>query len=126
MKISEITYDNLLKIKKEIDTELKKRCFPVGIGEISIKENNGNYSIQFESDEFNTVPSLFESIRIIPFNSYVSNKEPHDNIKVEYVSIVLSVSVNYNHYDLGSNSSKLFYTEFRIFNGESHGVKRIK
>lgn len=83
------------KIKKE----LTKRGFHAPFT-LKIEKNR----IKIESEPFQTVPVIFEELRIIAFSSNVKKNESNHDIKEFWVDIYVSFTL----FDSGTNGASLF------------------
>jgi len=101
-------------IKEAIRIELLKRGFTAPITLVE-REDDSYPLLKLRSEPFQTVPVIFKEMNIMNFGGNIEKiKKTHKNFKnedveVEGVSFVVPVSVGYTHFDLGSNSSSLFY-----------------
>lgn len=109
MKI--LTENQLNSIKDILKDELTKRGFHVEINLVEAETRDKN-KLRLSSSKFQTTPVLFKELSLTDFGTEVSIRQHKDifggDKENEVISIWLSVNVAYTHFDLGSNTSKLF------------------
>ena len=90
-----------------LSKELKKRGF---FAPITLEWNSSCYNFCFglNSDEFNTTPALFLSVKIQNFGGTI------DIVDEERVEFWLPVHASWKHFDTGQNSTAIFYVEGNI------------
>ena len=118
MKEKILTEGNILKIKEYLQIELLKRGISAPITfieEVATPTRNG---INFETENFQTIPVMFKSLKVTQFGSNVYNATL-DNGR-ECVEVVINVSYSYHHFSGGSNFCELFYITFRLFCDSVH------
>lgn len=104
-----LSESQLEKVKSFIQVELLKRGFLAPI--TTFKEVEGRYEkhyFELETESFQTVPVIFQEIRISNFSTGIGDEEVRVVSKVRVRPIWISVHVSYKHFDGGSNGCKLF------------------
>jgi len=116
----------LSEIRELIQTELKKRGIFARITEFNQVVKNGKISIEFETEEFQTQPVLFESIKVVDFGGSIKEKllkfdEDGNEISPprKYLEVYISVYVCGRHFSKGSTGIALFRFECRVFKSEN-------
>lgn len=103
MEISFTTPNQRKEIQKFIQTELMKRGFHAQITTLDETEfRDGSIGFNLETEEFQTTPVLFKSIKLMSFNSFISDVKEADN-GFEYRTFSISINARYNHFGGGSN-----------------------
>jgi len=116
------------EIENSINSQLVKRGFPT-VNAIHNSSDVKYPKIVIISEEFNTVPVIFKSIKIENFGgslSVHSKRIIRDNKieEVSYISVWIPVYVEYEHFNNGSNGSELFtYTSEVYIQEFSHYSK---
>jgi len=100
----------LNRIKSEIRKELTKRGFHSPFKIFQVNTNLRTPRIEFLTENFQTTPVLFESIRLANFNSNISGLQTHKDPDAEYQyrDIWISVHIDYKHFTGGGNVKQLF------------------
>ena len=111
-KIMNILTENQLNaVKLEIKDELTKRGFHVDINLVEEETKHGN-KLRLSSSNFQTNPVLFKELSLVDFGTKVEKTTDCEifggDDETELIRVWLTVSVAYNHFNLGSNCSKLF------------------
>lgn len=100
----ELAPETIESIRRAIATELKKRGFHAAIN-ITIRKDIGVKNwLLLDSEEFNTVPVIMESLKLYSYGDFTANKERGNS----YINVGLRIEVNYKHFGGGSNGCELF------------------
>jgi len=130
MKIetNNLPLETIEEIENSINIELTKRGFP------SVKASQDTKEIRYPritliSEEFNTTPAIMKSIVINNFGGsisrvereYIGDDENGERVvkKGEVIRIWVDVHVSYEHFDGGSNGTKLFDCSWDLHETES-------
>lgn len=89
-------------IKDLLQTELLKRGILAPICRIEEVEGRvGSSYISFETEEFQTTPVIFKSLKVENFNSWIVKAEGS-------IAVTITVHYSYQHFGGGSNGCSLF------------------
>lgn len=116
----ELLFANLNKeldlVKEVITNQLIKRGFPIEMVNFGIVKNR----IEFETVSFQTTPVIFKNIYVGNFGGGISSGKLlriNNNSEIEEMDALrlwIPVHAGYNHFDGGSNSSKLFNVAIHV------------
>ena len=122
MEVTEIQLDNL---KEVIQTELLKRGFHTPITKFEVVERRGSKKLGLLTAPFQTTPVIFKELKIENFSSYITEKSlvREDGKEVFFLEAGLSVYVNWEHFDSGTNGCRLFSISCRFFEGREEPAK---
>lgn len=98
------------QIAELIRIELLKRGFIVDVTCIPTKDN----SLEVKTSSFQTTPVFLKNIWIGSWSVYLDKKE---NKNGKYIDYNISLSVFYEHFNGGRNSTHLFNIVLRMFEG---------
>ena len=89
-------------IKDLLQIELLKRGILAPIKRIEeVEGRSGNRYISFETEEFQTTPVIFKSLKVDNFGSWITKGE-------KSLAITISVHYSYKHFGGGTNGCSLF------------------
>jgi hypothetical protein len=89
-------------IAEHLQTELLKRGILAPITKIEEEESRpGKTHISFETEEFQTTPVIFKSLKVENFNSWIEEVDGGFQIGID-------VHYSYKHFGGGSNGCSLF------------------
>jgi len=121
--MEQLNIKTLSEIRELIQTELKKRSIHAKIIKFNQVENNGKYSIELETEEFQSQPVMFDSIKIYNFGSSikeieVSSVDDDTIIKRKCLGVYISLSYFFRLFTHGSNGVHLFTFQCRVYKSE--------
>ena len=95
-------------IKDLLQIELLKRGILAPITRIEeVESRSGGTYISFETEEFQTTPVIFKSLKVENFNSWISKIEGGFLINI-------NVHYSYKHFGGGSNGCSLFNFQCKV------------
>lgn len=105
-----LTDNQLSQIKETISVEMLKRGYTAKMIEFKEVSSNSNRSrIEFQTEEFQTVPVMFKKINLSNFSSSISlNPELTLQHEREIFNVWLQVNIRYESFGGGSNGVGLF------------------
>lgn len=101
-------------IIENINDKLRKLCIPAKVHSLEYSERTGEY--RFKSDDFNTVPSLFQKVFV---QGCISPIEKDIN-KVHCIDYHAYLEYHYKEYDMCRNATHLLSTTYRSFSTDDY------
>ena len=103
-----------------INDKFLRLCIPAKVHSFELNEDFDEVVYHIESDEFNTVPSIFKSIKVTG-DIRISEK---DIDKVHCIDYYLHLEYSYKEYDCGRNGTYLLNTTYRSFSTDDYTTIR--
>lgn len=110
------------EIKDFIQDELLKRGIHAKIIKCGLKEIRGNQYPDLETEEFQTTPVIFKSLKVGSFNSSMTEEKEEDT---PYTYIWMRINYLYTHFGGGSNGCDLFDFSCKVIK-DGIWTKRIR
>lgn len=115
------TEEQLNQLRELIQTELTKRAIHAKITLFELKEKTNSAIITMETEEFQTTPVMFKSIKVVS-SGIIKFKYYEDN-NTNYANVIMTINFLYRHFDGGFNKCNLMYVTAELSN---RGITQFK
>jgi len=97
-----ITQKHIQRVEQILSDEMARRGLPP-VKVYTCTDRHDKQYLGAQSENFQTTPVLFKSIRIEHFNSAAEFVEANEEIQVDHIKIWMSVHARYTNFSRGSN-----------------------